>query len=38
MEKCNIKVKNIPVGGEISDLTVSVKKKGGGQYVQYNRN
>lgn len=28
----------IPVGGEISDLTVSVKKRwGSGQYVHYNK-
>jgi hypothetical protein len=32
------KIKNIPIGGEISDLTVSVKKGGGvGQYVHYNK-
>lgn len=41
--KMQHKIKNIPVGGEISDLTVSAKKKGGGggtictvQY-QYNK-
>jgi hypothetical protein len=38
--KMQYKIKNIPLGGEIADLTVSVKKKGGWggvQCVQYSK-